>query len=173
LDGQPRAIVFHEKEGRRHAHCVWSRIDAQTMTARPLPYFKRKLMEVSRELYLEHGWKLPRGFENPRGYPLCRFCAETDPWLSAILPFHGGGNLDPAIVYCRPAFPLDISATASIGWIAEQQGMTPIVELEATSESPDHIREFSSPHRGLVSVQAADRGWPKLMENDDGRIELR
>lgn len=64
LDGQPRAIVFHEKEGRRHAHCVWSRIDAQTMTARRLPYFKRKLMEVSRGLYLEHGWKLPRGFEN-------------------------------------------------------------------------------------------------------------
>lgn len=64
LSGQPRAIVFHEKEGRRHAHCVWSRIDAETMTARPLPYFKRKLMDVSRELYLDHGWKLPRGFEN-------------------------------------------------------------------------------------------------------------
>lgn len=64
LTGQPRAIVFHEKEGRRHAHCVWSRIDAETMTARPLPYFKRKLMDVSRELYLNHGWKLPRGFEN-------------------------------------------------------------------------------------------------------------
>ncbi|AVO51399.1 relaxase/mobilization nuclease domain-containing protein [Ectopseudomonas mendocina] len=27
LDGQPRAVVFHEKEGRRHAHVVWSRID--------------------------------------------------------------------------------------------------------------------------------------------------
>jgi len=64
LSGQPRAIVFHEKEGRRHAHCVWSRIDAQTMTARPLPYFKRKLMDVARELYLDHGWKMPRGFEN-------------------------------------------------------------------------------------------------------------
>lgn len=25
LIGQPRAIVFHEKSGRRHAHCVWSR----------------------------------------------------------------------------------------------------------------------------------------------------
>lgn len=25
LTGQPRAIVFHEKEGRRHAHAVWSR----------------------------------------------------------------------------------------------------------------------------------------------------
>ncbi len=57
LSGQPRAIVFHEKEGRRHAHCVWSRIDAATMTARPLSFFKNKLMEVSRGLYLEHGWK--------------------------------------------------------------------------------------------------------------------
>jgi hypothetical protein len=64
LEGQPRAIVFHEKEGRRHAHCVWSRIDAATMTARPLPFFKNRLMEVSRDLYLDHGWKLPRGFEN-------------------------------------------------------------------------------------------------------------
>ena len=27
LEGQPRVVVFHEKEGRRHAHCVWSRID--------------------------------------------------------------------------------------------------------------------------------------------------
>jgi hypothetical protein len=54
LSGQPRAIVFHEKEGRRHAHCVWSRIDAGTMTAKPLPFFKNKLMDVSRDLYLEH-----------------------------------------------------------------------------------------------------------------------
>ena len=50
LSGQPRAILFHEKEGRRHAHCVWSRIDAQTMTARPLSFFKNRLMEVSRDL---------------------------------------------------------------------------------------------------------------------------
>jgi hypothetical protein len=26
LQSQPRAIVFHEKDGRRHAHVVWSRI---------------------------------------------------------------------------------------------------------------------------------------------------
>jgi hypothetical protein len=55
LSGQPRAIVFHEKEGRRHAHCVWARIDAVTMTARHLPFFKNKLMEVSRDLYLDTG----------------------------------------------------------------------------------------------------------------------
>jgi hypothetical protein len=63
LSGQPRAIVFHEKEGRRHAHCVWSRIDADTMTAKQMSFFKQKLMGVSRELYLDHGWKLPRGLE--------------------------------------------------------------------------------------------------------------
>ena len=63
LEGQPRAIVFHEKEGRRHAHCVWSRIDADTMTARQMSFFKQKLVGVSRELYLEQGWKMPRGLE--------------------------------------------------------------------------------------------------------------
>lgn len=61
LDNQPRAIIFHEKEGRRHAHVVWSRIDPETMTARTLPFYKNRLMDVSRELYLENGWDLPRG----------------------------------------------------------------------------------------------------------------
>lgn len=62
LDDQPRAVVFHEKEGRRHAHVVWSRIDNKTMTARTLPYYKNRLMDLSQELYLENGWDLPRGF---------------------------------------------------------------------------------------------------------------
>jgi hypothetical protein len=75
LSGQPRAIVFHEKEGRRHAHAVWSRIDAETMTARNLPHFKMKLRDLSREVYLEQGWQLPRGLMNsqqrdPRNFTL-------------------------------------------------------------------------------------------------------
>jgi hypothetical protein len=61
LEGQPRAIVFHEKDGRRHVHCVWSRIDAQTMTARHLSHWKTKLGEVSRELHREFGIEMPRG----------------------------------------------------------------------------------------------------------------
>ncbi len=65
LNDQPRAIVFHEKEGRRHAHAVWSRIDADEMKARQLSHFKRKLTDISRELYLEHDWKMPRGLESP------------------------------------------------------------------------------------------------------------
>lgn len=61
LDGQPRAIVVHEKEGRRHAHVVWSRIDADSMKAINLPHFKNKLRDLSRDLYLDHGWDLPDG----------------------------------------------------------------------------------------------------------------
>lgn len=62
LEGQPRVVVFHEKEGRRHAHCVWSRIDAQSMTAINLPFYKKKLNEISKDIYLEQGWNLPKGF---------------------------------------------------------------------------------------------------------------
>lgn len=64
LVGQPRAIVFHEKNGRRHAHCVWSRIDASHMRAINLPHYKRKLGDVSRELYLEQNWDMPEGFRD-------------------------------------------------------------------------------------------------------------
>lgn len=70
LAGQPRVIVFHEKQGRRHAHCVWSRIDADTMRAINLPHFKLKLRDVSRDLYMEHGWRMPAGLVNS---------AEADP----------------------------------------------------------------------------------------------
>lgn len=62
LDNQPRAVVFHEKEGRRHAHVVWSRIDAEKMKAVTIPYYKNRLMDVSKELFLEHGWDMPKGF---------------------------------------------------------------------------------------------------------------
>ncbi len=64
LVGQPRVIVFHEKEGRRHAHCVWSRIDVEKMKAINLPHFKLKLRDISRQLYLEHGCLLKSGEQN-------------------------------------------------------------------------------------------------------------
>lgn len=75
LDGHARAIVFHEKEGRRHAHAVWSRIDTDTMTAKNLPHYKNKLQVVARELYHEHNWKMPAGLarggqSDPRNFTL-------------------------------------------------------------------------------------------------------
>lgn len=78
LVGQPRAIVIHEKNGRRHAHAVWSRIDADSMTAVNLPHFKNKLKAISKELYLEHGWELPdghkeNGWKNPLNFTLAEW----------------------------------------------------------------------------------------------------
>ena len=32
FDGQPRAVVLHEKKGRQHIHIVWARTDIETMT---------------------------------------------------------------------------------------------------------------------------------------------
>lgn len=63
LSGQPRAVVFHEKEGRRHAHCVWSRIDVAKMRAINHSHYKRKLNKISHELYLENQWEVPEGFK--------------------------------------------------------------------------------------------------------------
>ena len=63
LDGQPRAIVFHEKDGRRHAHAVWSRIDGEEMKAINLPFYKNTLTGISRDLYREHGWEMPKGLQ--------------------------------------------------------------------------------------------------------------
>ncbi|MCY0149350.1 relaxase/mobilization nuclease domain-containing protein [Hoeflea sp. G2-23] len=67
LSGQPRAIVLHEKEGRRHAHVVWSRIDAKTMKAINLPHYKLKLNDLARQIYLDHGWSLPDGLRRDGG----------------------------------------------------------------------------------------------------------
>jgi len=65
LEGQPRVVVFHEKEGRRHAHCVWSRIDAAEMKAVNIAFDRKKLQAISRALYIEQGWTMPKGLMNP------------------------------------------------------------------------------------------------------------
>ena len=78
LEGQPRAIVFHEKNGRRHAHAVWSRIDTINMKAIQLSHSHRKLRDVSREIYREHGWVLPSGLidrdaRDPKNFSLAEW----------------------------------------------------------------------------------------------------
>lgn len=78
LTNQPRAIVVHEKEGRRHAHVVWSRIDHAEMKAINLPFYKLTLKEMSKELYLQHDWPLPEGhrtngWKNPLNFTLAEW----------------------------------------------------------------------------------------------------
>ena len=75
LSGQPRAIVIHEKEGRRHAHAVWSRIDTKAMKAVQMSFDHDRLKIISRELFIEHGWTMPEGLtkserRDPRNFTL-------------------------------------------------------------------------------------------------------
>ncbi|WP_299730521.1 relaxase [uncultured Tateyamaria sp.] len=80
LSGQPRAIVFHEKQGRdgevrRHAHAVYCRIKTDEMKAVQLSFTKDKLMKLSREIYLERDWRMPDGMlhkpdRDPRKFSL-------------------------------------------------------------------------------------------------------
>lgn len=95
LSAQPRVVVFHEKEGRRHCHAVWSRIDPETMTAKPLPFFKNKLQEVSRQQYLENGWRMPPGLidkrnRDPRNFTL-------DEWQQAKRAGRNAGEIKALI----------------------------------------------------------------------------
>lgn len=83
LDNQPRVIVFHEKRGldgdvRKHAHAVWCRIDIEKMKAIPLPFTKVRLREVSRDLFIQHNWRIPDGLldsqnRNPRNFTLAEW----------------------------------------------------------------------------------------------------
>lgn len=78
LTGQPRAIIIHEKLGRRHAHVVWSRILADQLKAINMAHFKTKLAALSKELYLENDWDLPaghktRGWRSPLNFNLAEW----------------------------------------------------------------------------------------------------
>ena len=67
LSGQPRAIVFHIKEGREHCHVVWSRIDAEHSKAVHQAFDHQKLMMVTRQFARDHGLLLPDGMTQDAG----------------------------------------------------------------------------------------------------------
>lgn len=66
LSGQPRAVVFHIKDGREHCHVVWSRIDPFKEKAVHLAFDKDKLMMVTREFARDHDLTLPDGYSKDR-----------------------------------------------------------------------------------------------------------
>ena len=55
LDGQPYARVFHADEitGEQHIHLAISLIDAETMKAKAVPFFKLRMKALARELEKE------------------------------------------------------------------------------------------------------------------------
>ena len=67
LSDQPRAIVFHIKDGREHCHVVWSRIDTDRGKAVHQPFDRQKLMMVTRQFARDHGIVLPEGMFKDAG----------------------------------------------------------------------------------------------------------
>ena len=67
LTDQPRAVVYHVKEGREHCHVVWSRIDGDNMKAIHNSFDRQKLRQASRELARDFGHDLPKGLEQDQG----------------------------------------------------------------------------------------------------------
>lgn len=55
FDGQPRAVVMHEKKGRQHIHVVWARTDIDTMTLRSDSQNYLAHERASQKLELEFG----------------------------------------------------------------------------------------------------------------------
>jgi hypothetical protein len=64
LTDQPRAVVFHVKDGREHCHVVWSRIDIERMRAIQLSFDHSRLMDMACELSRKFGFELPRGMKD-------------------------------------------------------------------------------------------------------------
>jgi hypothetical protein len=67
LEGQPRFVVEHEKEGRTHRHVVWSRIDLDTLKAIPDSWDYKQHQQTSRELEAALGLEPVNGVLGPDG----------------------------------------------------------------------------------------------------------
>lgn len=82
LHDHARAVVFHEKDGRRHAHVAWSRIDTEHMRAAHLAHSHRKCQDVARALIREFGLEKLPGHENRKDRSPDNFT--RDEWQAAV-----------------------------------------------------------------------------------------
>jgi hypothetical protein len=81
LTGQPRAVYFHinDKTGERHMHIGFSLVEAETMTVKPLPYFKFRLKNLARQLEEEFDLtRVPNHREGPIKFAATKAQQEQD-----------------------------------------------------------------------------------------------
>ena len=67
LADQPKAVVFHVKNGREHCHVAWSRIDIERMQAVHMPFDRQRLREIARDLVRDFGHDMPKYLGEDRG----------------------------------------------------------------------------------------------------------
>jgi hypothetical protein len=87
------------------------------MTAVPLPFFKRKLQEISKGLYLEHGWQIPRGFITSKEHDSRNF--SLDEWQQAKRIGHDPKQLKALMQECWAAS----DSRASFAKAMEERGL--------------------------------------------------
>lgn len=174
LSGQPHVIIFHEKHARRHAHLVVSRIDAKSMKAINLSFFKDKLCALSRELFLNHGWQVPQGhvdrkLSDPLNYSLEEYQvakrAKRDPqevkatlkdsWAQSDSKASFEAALNEAgFQLCRGdrrgfvAIDSDRKVYSLSRWLNIKS-----TDLKARLGAPEHLQSIED---GLISFQTSD-----------------
>ena len=68
------------------------------MTAIDMPFFKNKLQALAKDIYLENGWAMPKGFANPRLRDARNF--SLDEWQQAKRAGVDPRELKSAILDC-------------------------------------------------------------------------
>jgi len=150
LDGQSRAIVFHEKEGRRHAHCVWSRISIAEMKAIQLSYDRKALKAVSRELFVHHQWQMPPGLVRSSERDPLNFTLEE--WQQAKRTGRNAKDIRAAI---QDAWSISDNRASFIHAL-EERGFRLAQGDKARIVALDHYGEVYSISRMIPDVRARD-----------------
>lgn len=78
LQGQPRVIVVHRKQGRQHLHVVWSRVDLERQRIISDAWSYRAHEEAARELEAAFGHRVIQGAHVPPSAPRRRQRAPKD-----------------------------------------------------------------------------------------------
>jgi len=184
LLGQQRAIVFHEKNGRRHAHVVWSRIDVAQGKAIELPFTKRKLKDLTRDFFVENDWQMPPGYanseeRNPLNYNLAQ-------WQQAKRAKKDAKHLKSVFADCwalsdgRPTFA---SALKERGFVLAKGNRRGVVAIDETGEvysvakwagtKAKEVRAKLGELEGLPSVEEAKANYAKQMSAHLKVIQLK
>jgi hypothetical protein len=168
LAGHPRVVVFHEKNGRRHAHCIWSRINAETMTTVRMSHDRRKLADISRQLYLEHGWKMPEGLIDPDLRNSLNF--DRKEWFQAKRADKDPRNIKNALQQCWAASDSGRafrSALETRGYWLAQGDRRAVVALDINGEVYAVARWVGLKTRVLVSRINDLEPLPTVAETQD------
>jgi len=146
---QPRAIAFHrdEKTGHEHMHIAFSRIDTDTMTAKPLPFFKLRLKEVAREMEIEFGLTPVR---NERKTKVMAPTRDEDQQARRLGV--DGGNIRQTIYDCREQAD---SGRAFIAGLADQ-GLTLALGDQRNFVVVDQAGGFHALGKRILGISAAE-----------------